>query len=200
MRKFRFSICLIFLFIILQHTYIHLMAGNNRIEGKVLNKETSQPIYGANIYLFRCQGNKNKSIFKFFKALYIKTNKLGFFKFDNLKEGFYSLSVFKDGFSTEGSFFLNSYETINSIYEKNWEIPNLKEKGINLVNLQTKSVKIELEKEAILKVRILKKIPSGIESYTQKTSKLIKMTMKHNSFVNKASVDFANEYETKFFK
>lgn len=126
----------------------------SRIEGTVLDGDTGLPIVEAKIVLFEygmlvedlCdQISSNKS------------NMEGYFKFDNIIKGEYSLLIFKEGYApTAPIHVLKKYISADlSPYFKAGELtPFYLKEG------EVKHFKINLKKEAVLNVTVYRKTPT----------------------------------------
>jgi hypothetical protein len=123
----------------------------SRVEGIVMDKDSAMPIEDAKIVLFKC-GLVIKSVCLESKS--IKTDSNGYFKFDDLKQGEFSLLVFKDGYATSTPIH------ILKEYISQELTPSFKSSEIRTFYLkegQIKHFRIMLEKEAVLKVQVFKK-------------------------------------------
>lgn len=80
----KFTSTLLFIFLFFS---ISLSAQNYAISGLVLDKNSCQPLYGANISMVNAGQN-------------VLSNELGVFKFSNLKSGFYQLKVSYLGYTS----------------------------------------------------------------------------------------------------
>jgi 5-hydroxyisourate hydrolase-like protein (transthyretin family) len=126
----------------------------SRIEGTVLDSDTGLPIVGAKVALFKygilvedlCnQISSNKS------------NTEGYFKFDNIKVGEYSLLIFKEGYApTAPIHVLKKYLSaeLTPHFKAGELTPFYLKEG------EVKHFKIDLKKEAVLNVKIYKKTPT----------------------------------------
>ena len=156
---------------------------SSRVEGTIVDEETGQPIAGAYVGLFHCsvkgihlnytlESPDNKS-----SCEYIQTNDKGYFKFDDLHESDYFLAVFKEGYAAFGPFFYKKPDLFEetSGYAKSSQIERF-----YLKEGQIKHFKIQMEKEAILKVNVLRKTFEGIEPIDE-----FDITVQHSDFLEK---------------
>jgi 5-hydroxyisourate hydrolase-like protein (transthyretin family) len=126
----------------------------SRIEGTVLDSDTGLPIAGAKVALFKygilledlCnQISSNRSDME------------GYFKFDNIKMGEYSLLIFKEGYApTVPIHVLKEYLSadLGPHFKAGELTPFYLKEG------EVKHFKINLKKEAVLNVGIYKKTPT----------------------------------------
>jgi len=115
--------------------------------------------------LFQCitEGNflrYSKEPNKKTRTSYIATDSKGYFIFDDLLESEYFLVVLKDGYAAVGPFF---YKKPGYFEENNGRSLASQIERFYLEEGQIKHLKIKMEKEAILKVRVLRKTFSGVE-------------------------------------
>lgn len=173
MRGIKFLILVIIILSLFQFNLYSLIT--SRVEGTVIDKDTGQPIEGAEVLLFL--GGKmdsGKDIGYMFVETIKKTNSNGYFKFDHLEEeGEYFLSVFKKGYACIGPFYYidetNSGCIINELEEKainRYKWLQKSEAEINTFYIkqgQIKHFKIKMEKEAVLEIKFYLKTQQGKE-------------------------------------
>ena len=154
---------------------------SSRVEGTIVDEETGQPIVGAYVGIFHCfiQGNNlsyslmppnDKSGSK-----YISTNDNGYFRFDDLNEAEYFLAVFKEGYAAVGPFY---YKKPDLFEENTGSAETSQIERFLLKEGQIKHFKIQMEKEAILKVNVLRKTFEGIEPIDE-----FDITVQHSDFL-----------------
>jgi hypothetical protein len=162
---------------------LHLFSWiSSRVEGTIVDEETGQPIVSAHVGLFRC---KIHGIFLRYTSLfnikagsrYIETNKKGYFRFDDLRESEYFLAVFKDGYAAVGPFY---YKKPGPFEDSTGHTRTLEIERFHLQEGQIKHFKIQMEKESILKVNVLRKTFEGIEAIDE-----FHVSIKHSDFVDK---------------
>lgn len=173
MRGIKFLILVVIILSLFQFNLYSLIT--SRVEGTVIDKDTGQPIEGAEVLLFL--GGKmdsGKDIGYMFVETIKKTNSNGYFKFDHLeREGEYFLSVFKKGYACIGPFYYidgtNSGYIINELEEEainRYKWLQKSEAEINTFYIkqgQIKHFKIKLEKEAVLEIKLYLKTQQGKE-------------------------------------
>ena len=155
---------------------------SSSVEGKIVDEETSQPIPGAYVGLFYCKitGYFLRYTSRFNTksgSRYIETNDKGYFRFDDLREREYFLAVFKDGYAAVGPFY---YKKPGPFEDSTGFTRTLDIERFHLKEGQIKHFKIQMEKESILKVNVLRKTFAGIEPIDK-----FHLTIKHSDFVDK---------------
>jgi hypothetical protein len=156
---------------------------SSRVEGTITDEETGQPVAGAYVGLFHCS---IKGIHLNYGLMapndkapneYIETNAKGYFRFDDLHESEYFLAVFKEGYAAVGPFYYKKPGPFEDPvgYAKTSQIERF-----HLKEGQIKHFKIQMEKEAILKVNVLRKTFEGIEPIDE-----FDVTIKHSDFLEK---------------
>jgi uncharacterized surface anchored protein len=157
----------------------------SRIEGTVLDGENEVPIPKAKIALFKCILTDIGISCQMIN--HTETNNNGKFKFDDILQGEYFLSVFKEGYGAFGPLF-NYYKIFvslsysgpmgSAVCTKNPD----EIKRFNIKEGQIKHFMIKIEKEAILKVNIKQTLPNGIEISPKSLNRII---VKHHDFLDK---------------
>lgn len=186
------AVLLIFLLLYLfQVNLISLIT--SRIEGTVLDAENELPILNAKIALFKCTFTDIGISCDMIR--HIETDSNGKFKFDDILQGKYFLSVFKEGFAAFGPLF-NYYKIFvslsysgpmgSAVCTKNPD----EIKRFNIKKGQINHFMIKMEKEAILKVNIIQKLPNGIEISPKALNRII---VKHHDFLDK-DLDYIGIY------
>jgi hypothetical protein len=156
----------------------------SRIEGTVLDAENELPIPKAKIALFKCTFTDIGISCDMIR--HIETDSNGKFKFDDIIQGKYFLSVFKEGFAAFGPLYQYYKIFVSLSYSDphgSWITKNADDiKLFNIREGQIKHFMIKMEKEAILKVYIKQKLPNGIEISPKALNRII---VKHNDFLDK---------------
>ncbi len=156
---------------------------SSRVMGKVMDKATGQPIEGADVVLLF---GKYSDLFLSGEVVgTTKSNKRGIFKFDNVEESdepfSYFLAVFKKEYAHYGPLGYNVTGELNQMrYEgaltndlEGAVIKNLIPEydrnlfGMDFFKIKQGEIKyfiINLEKEAILDFKILRKTPKGLDN------------------------------------
>ena len=155
---------------------------SSRVEGTIVDEETGQPITGAYVGLFYCKitGYFLRYTSRFNTksgSRYIETNDKGYFRFDDLREREYFLAVFKDGYAAVGPFY---YKKPGPFEDSTGFTRTLEIERFHLKEGQIKHFKIQMEKESILKVNVLRKTFEGIEAIDE-----FQVSIKHSDFVDK---------------
>jgi len=147
------TVLLIFLLLCLfQLNLISLIT--SRIEGTVLDIDTGLPVVGAKVALFK-YGTVLKDLCDQISSG--RSNMEGYFKFDNLKMGEYSLLIFKEGYApTAPIHVLKKYLSadLGPHFKAGELTPFYLKEG------EVKHFKINLKKEAVLNVTVYKKTPT----------------------------------------
>ena len=198
MRRIKLFVLVVFVLSLFQLSLYSLIT--SRVEGVVIDKDTGQPIEGAKVYLFELDiFDNNSAEYESFDML--ETNKKGYFKFNNVKKGTYFLSIFKQGYAAFGPLYAHGYDALELIGEPTWQQKNGSEiERFYLKEGQIKHFKINLEKEAILKIKVLKKLPNGIEPYSEKYEGYVRLSLKHRGFINEIKAETGSEFQSIFFK
>ncbi len=196
MRGIKFLILVVIILSLFQFNLYSLIT--SRVEGTVIDKDTGQPIKGAYVYLFELDiFDNNSAEYESFDML--ETDKKGYFKFNNVKKGTYFLSIFKQGYAAFGPLYAHGYDALELIGEPTWQQKNGSEiERFYLKEGQIKHFKINLEKEAVLKIKVLRKLPNGIEPYSEKYD--VRLSLKHRGFINEIKAETGSEFQTIFFK
>lgn len=141
----------------------------SRIEGRVVDEDTLQPIQGAEVYLAHDRTKVNLNIEKGNTVIpydWVKiTDENGYFKYDNLIESEYLICVEKKGYTSIGPF-------RKGLGEKS-ERPIWRDRSIRLVKPGTKGIihlkqgeikyfEIKLAKDAALEIHYILKTPKGV--------------------------------------
>jgi len=135
---------------------------SSRVQGKVIDKDTKQPIQGAKVQLIYLWANNYSREMNWDKE--ILTDKNGKFKFD-LQFTFYPISKFAFYLQCENKGYISLIPPIYFKYRKDEKFPEVA--GVfTLVEGQIKHFAIELEKGGGLKGTIYKKEASGISPYS----------------------------------
>lgn len=151
MRTIKGLILLILVIGIFQANLFSLIS--SRIEGKILDGGTGDPISGATVALFKCG-----TVLEDFSHQIAsqKSSSTGYFKFDNLKTGEYALLIFKEGYSpTVPIDILKSYLST----DVSPELKSTDLKPFYLKEGEVKHLRFNLKAEAVLNVRVSKKYP-----------------------------------------
>ncbi len=136
---------------------------SSRVQGKVIDKDTKQPIQGAKVQLIYLWINPNYTRERNWDKE-ILTDKNGKFKFD-LQFSFYPISKFAFYLQCEKKGFISLIPPIYLKYRKDEKLPEVA--GIFMLQEgQIKHFAIELEKGGGLKGTIYKKDASGISPYS----------------------------------
>jgi hypothetical protein len=195
------TVLLIFLLLCLsQVNLISLIT--SRIEGTVLDAENELPILKAKIALFKCTFTDIGISCNMIR--HIETDSNGKFKFDDILKGKYFLSVFKEGYAAFGPLF-NYYKIFVSLSYSDpfGSLITKSPDDIKLYNIREGQIKhfvIKMEKEAILKVNIIQKLPNGIEISPIALNRII---VEHHDFLEKETVfigNFPSCYQSKYFR
>lgn len=155
---------------------------SSRVEGTIADEETGQPIAGSYVGLFHCSihGSFIRYTSRFndkARGRYIETNDKGYFRIDDLYEGEYFLAVFKEGYASVGPFY---YKKPGPLEEASGRAETSQIERFHLKEGQVKHFKIQMEKEAILKVNVLRKTFEGIEPIDE-----FDVIVKHSDFADK---------------
>jgi len=155
---------------------------SSRVEGTITDEETGQPIAGASVGLFQCSihGPFIRYTSRFNDKAggrYIETNDKGYLRIDDLDEGEYFLAVFTEGYAAVGPFY---YKKPGPLEEASGRAETSRIERFHLKEGQVKHFKIQMEKEAILKVNVLRKTFEGIEPVNE-----FDVIVKHSDFVDK---------------
>ncbi|MCX6580273.1 MAG: hypothetical protein NT166_08815 [Candidatus Aminicenantes bacterium] len=135
---------------------------SSRVQGKVIDKDTKQPIQGAKVELIYLWANNYSREMNWDKE--ILTDKNGKFKFD-LQFSFYPISKFAFYLQCENKGYISLIPPIYFKYRKDEKFPEVA--GVfTLEEGQIKHFAIELEKGGGLKGTIYKKEASGISPYS----------------------------------
>lgn len=180
MRLIKFTSFLILIFLIIPLNLFSWIS--SRVEGTITDEETGQPIAGASVGLFQCSihGSFIRYTSRFNDKTggrYIETNDQGYFRIDDLYEGEYFLAIFKDGYGAVGPFY---YKKPGPFEEASGSAETSKVERFHLKEGQVKHFKIQMEKEAILKVNVLRKTFEGIGPIDE-----FNVIVKHSDFVDK---------------
>jgi len=175
----------------------------SRIEGTVLDGENEVPIPKAKIALFKCILTDIGISCEMIN--HTETNNNGNFKFDDILQGEYFLSVFKEGYGAFGPLF-NYYKIFVSLSYSGSMGSDVCTKNpdeikrFNIKEGQIKHFIIKMEKEAILKVNIKQLLPKGIEISPIALNRII---VEHNDFLDKETVfisNFPSYYQSLYFR
>jgi uncharacterized surface anchored protein len=158
----------------------------------VLDVENELPILKAKIALFKCTFDDFGISCQMIN--HTETNNNGKFKFDDILQGEYFLSVFKEGYAAFGPLYkyhkifvsLSYSDPFGSLITKSPD-------DIKLYNIREGQIKhfmIKMEKEAILKVYIKQLLPNGIEISPKALNRII---VKHHDFLDK-DLDYIGIY------
>lgn len=120
---------------------------SSRVEGQVLDKETNQPIAGAEVHLISFRGFDNRIHLDHPESI---TDRDGKFKFDEVPNGRYFIEVQKNGYAT----FCPEYMLEEIFSEDFFNVFPVSEGMV-------KHHKIKMEKGGRLKISILKKTGAG---------------------------------------
>lgn len=141
----------------------------SRIEGRVVDEDTLEPIPGAEVYLAHDRTKVNLNIEKGNTVIpydWVKiTDENGYFKYDNLIKSEYLICVEKKGYTSIGPFRKGLGE--------NSERPIWRDRSIRLVKPGTKGIiylkegeikyfEIKLAKDAALEIHYILKTPKGV--------------------------------------
>ncbi len=194
MKGIKLFILVVFVLSLFQFNLYSLIT--SRVEGTVVDKDTGQPIKGACVYLFECDFYNNTVDYSAFDI--VETDTKGYFKIDDVKKGIYFLSIFKEGYSTFGPIYAYNKETLQIIGEGGNSTDTFKIERISVKEGEIKHFKIKLEKEAKLIIKVLGKIPRGMERYNE----LVRFKIKHPGFIDVIKEHYIDggEFETYLFK
>jgi hypothetical protein len=186
---------------------------SSRVEGTIADEETGQPIPGAYVGLFHCFIQGNNLSYSLMapndnaSGEYIKTNDKGYFKFDDLHESEYFLAVFKEGYAAVGPFY---YKKPDLFEERTGSAETSQIERFHLQEGQIKHFKIQMEKEAILKVNVFRKTFEGIEpidyfevllqhsDFLEEFKANIKPGSNENSYLKKYKSVIHRDFEKKY--
>lgn len=141
----------------------------SRIEGKVVDEDTLEPIPGAEVYLAHDRTKVNLNIEKGNTVIpydWVKiTDENGYFKYDNLIKSEYLICVEKKGYTSIGPF-------RKGLAEES-ERPIWRDRSIRLVKPGTKGIiylkegeikyfEIKLAKDSALEIHYILKTPKGV--------------------------------------
>lgn len=158
------------IFLILILCAMLLMSGtlfsrvSSRVQGKIVDEESGEPISGALVRLFHCHSSDNfLSYLPSSPADDIHENGIitgadGQFKFDHQISGEYFITVIKEGYAAFGPF---PYKMPRAFEDRNSTKKINQVKRFYLKEGQIKHFVIKMEKEAILKVNVLRKTFEG---------------------------------------
>ncbi len=180
MRSIKFASFLIFISLVISLNLFPWIS--SRVEGTIVDEETGQPIAGASVGLFQCSihGSFIRYTSRFNDKAggrYIETNDKGYFRIDDLYEGEYFLAVFKEGYAAVGPFY---YKKPGPFEDSSGRAETSKIERFYLKEGQIKHFKIQMGKEAILKVNVLRKTFESIEPIDE-----FHVTIIHSNFVDK---------------
>ena len=132
-----------------------------------------------------------------FSKMPLKTGDNGFFRIDDVESGSYFLSIMKEGYAVFGPIYATEFEFLDNIDPNtlNWQKIN----SFYLKEGQIKHFKIQLEKEAILKINIFKKTPQGTEP-ANKFVGLYPIRINHANYANYIEDTFRNELTVPYYK
>ena len=122
----------------------------SRVEGRVFDKETDNPIIGASAYLISYEGPGKTS----FRTRETQTDKNGKFVFDDVREGRYFVEIYKEGYSTFCPLYL-----LNEGHDQD------KFHVFPISEGEVKHLVIKMEKGGGLKITIYKKDATGLSAY-----------------------------------
>ena len=122
----------------------------SRVEGRVFDKETDNPIIGASAYLISYEGPGKTS----FRSRETQTDKNGKFVFDDVREGRYFVEIYKEGYSTFCPLYL-----LNEGHDQD------KFHVFPISEGEVKHLVIKMEKGGGLKITIYKKDATGLSAY-----------------------------------
>ncbi len=203
MKRVKFLVFLIVSSALLQVNLSALIS--SRVEGKVIDKSTGLPIEGADVVLLF--GQYSGSHLSTETAGVTKSDKKGMFKFDGIEENSYYLAVFKKGYTYYGPFWRTILGGFNMfLYDQGMRNDledavkeNLIDKAdVNIVEIDIFKVKqgeikhfvINLEKESILDLKILRKTPAGIENTIDSQVRIY-----HNKYIEALGADSVAKLE-----
>ena len=122
----------------------------SRVEGRVFDKETDNPIIGASAYLISYEGPGKTS----FRTRETQTDKNGKFVFDDVRQGRYFVEIYKEGYSTFCPLYL-----LNEDHDQD------KFQVFPISEGEVKHLVIKMEKGGGLKITIYKKDATGLSVY-----------------------------------
>ena len=166
----------------------------SRVEGTVVDEETGESIKNASVMLFHCR--ILGSAVEYTSNKIVQTNEEGYFKFDDLKKREYFLSIFKQGYATFGPIYAYRHDDLDLYGGPTWHEIGSEIERFHLKEGQIKHFKIKLEKESVLRIRVFKKIFSGIEPYGND----VYIEMKHDGFINDLVYNQGDEFQANFLK
>jgi hypothetical protein len=142
----------------------------SRIEGNVVDRDTGMPIVDAQAYLLYDEDYLFKAYSQLKQHLKFewdkKTDKNGFFRFDNLPKGEYYVCIYREGYEYYGPIRKVPDYVHKDSLERDPDIRfisrNIKGR-IYLKEGEIKHLKIKLAKEAVLEINFTRKTPKGTE-------------------------------------
>ena len=188
MRGIKLCVLVIFILSLFQLSLYSLIT--SRVEGTVIDEENNEPILDAKVLLYNVM---TESSSRLIATMY--TNSKGYFKVDDILKGEYFLLVYKTGYAAIGH--IVDLEKQRSQDPNELIKPPVKDGRFYLKEGQIKHFKIEMEKEAVLKVEVTKKVPFGTSTVFQYSTE---MYFKHPAYDDKIGVNFTEHYQSKYLK
>lgn len=182
MKYIKFVVFLICILLLIPAT-LHARVGS-RVQGKIVDKETGEPISGATVRLFYCNIRGNRFNYRPTltnmpsNAKHIETSANGEFRFEDQNAGYYFITVIKDGYAAVGPFF---YKKPGVLEDPVGSAEKTSQVEFFFLNEgKVKHFLVRMEKEAVLKVNVLRKTSSGVEPVD-----IFQVQLEHSGFIEK---------------
>ena len=160
MRGIKFFVLIVFVLSLFQFNLYSLIT--SRVEGTVIDADTGEIIKNARVFLY---GLNQYAALKdaWGEVNRVKTNEKGYFRFDDLNKGKYLFCIYREGYAFFGpTFEYKRDESLGSLMAESDGAIFENVDGFYLKEGQIKHFIIEMEKEAVLEIKVLIKTPNGI--------------------------------------
>lgn len=192
MKLFKFFILVVFIIPSLQFNLFSTIT--SRVEGFVTDEETGEPLKDSTVFLFTC--NLISKYIEFYSDKSLMADSKGYFKFDDLNEGYYFLSVFKKDYSAIGPIYVHNEDDLEFVARRDIYPQNSKIDKFFLKQGQIKHFKIKLKKEACLELVVLQKTSEGISDFWND----VDFSINHPGFIDPITAEHCNKFIFHFMK